>query len=189
LSTAGAAKPPATRVLRGAELHRVHGDGKAARWYGRRDATWRWDDPLGRFGVLYLGRSAVGPFAESLLRSPADRDVLWSRVQQKRRAAFRVAEPLQLAKLHGEGLAWFGVTANEIADDDYAVTQAIARRVHEESLLDGICYRSRFDNDELCVALFDRADAKLDLVSENDPIDKSWAGWILKRRGYRLVDL
>jgi len=92
--------------------------------------------------------------------------VLWSRVQQKRQAAFKVLEPLQLAKLHGEGLEWFGVTAAQIAEADYAVPQSLARRIHADLPVSGIQYRSRFDNDELCVALFDRADGKLELAAE-----------------------
>jgi hypothetical protein len=139
--------------------------------------------------VLYLGRSLVGAFAETLLRTPKDRDVLWSRAEQKRQALFRVSAPLQLAKLHGEGLAWFGVTAAQIAECDYTVPQGLSRRIQAAFPVDGIQYRSRFDNDELCVALFDRADSKLDLVAQGDPIDKAWARQALTRRGYRLIDL
>jgi hypothetical protein len=167
----------------------VHGDGRAARWYGRKDATSRWDDPKYEFGVLYLGRSPIGAFAESLLRTPADRDVLWSRARQKRQARFRLLEPLRLAKLHGEGLAWFEVTAAQIAAGDYTVTQTLALGIEAALPVDGIQYRSRFDNDELCVALFDRADGKLELSSEGEPMDKTWARQILTRRGYRLIDL
>jgi hypothetical protein len=189
LSASEPAKPPTVRIASGAVLCRVHGEGRSARWYGRRDATSRWDDPDGEFGVLYLGRSLVGALAETLLRTPSDRDVLWSRAEQKRQAAFRVSAPLSLAKLHGEGLAWFGVTAAQIAESDYAVPQDLSRRIHAIVPLDGIQYRSRFDNDELCVALFDRADAKLALLAEGDPIDKAWTRQILTRRGYRLIDL
>lgn len=189
MSTSETSRPPIAEAPRGDSLHRVHGEARAARWYGRRDATSRWDAPDGGFGVLYLGRSLVGAFAESLLRAPADRDVLWSQIRRKRRAAFKILQPLQLLKLHGEGLAWFGVTAADIAESDYAITQAISARVHAVFPVDGIQYRSRFDNDELCVALFDRADEKIDLVSEDEPIDKSWATAALVDRGYRLIDL
>lgn len=189
MKAARPAKAPITRIANGAVLHRVHGESREARWYGRNDATWRWDDPDCDYGVLYLGRSPVGALAETLLRTPADRDVLWSRAQQKRQARFRLLEPLQLAKLHGEGLAWFGVTAAEIAEGDYTVPQGISQRVHAVFPVDGIQYRSRFDNDQLCVALFDRADAKLELVVEGVSIDKLWASQVLSQRGYRLIDL
>ena len=189
MSAANPPKTPVARIAKGSVLHRVHGKARAARWYGRRDATSRWDDPDGNFGVLYLGRSPVGAFAESLLRTPTDRDMLWSRVQQRRQATFRSMAPLQLAKLHGEGLAWFEVTAAEIAESVYAIPQALSRRIHTDFPFDGIQYRSRFDNDELCVALFDRADPKLELIAEGDPMDKAWTRQTLIRRGYRLIDL
>jgi hypothetical protein len=182
-------KPPIARIAKSAVLHRVHGETRAARWYGRKDATSRWDDPDGDFGVLYLGRSPVGAFAETLLRTPTDRDVLWSRAEQRRQATFRSLEPLHLAKLHGEGLAWFEVTAAQIAESDYTVPQGLSQRIHAIFPVDGIQYRSRFDNDELCVALFERADLKLELVTQGDPIDKAWARQTLTRRGYRLIDL
>jgi hypothetical protein len=189
LSASKPVKAPVVRITKGTVLYRVHGEARAARWYGRRDATSRWDDPDGDFGVLYLGRSPIGAFAETLLRTPADRDVLWSRAEQRRQAAFKSLELLQLAKLHGEGLAWFEVTAAQIAEADYSVPQGLSRRIHAVFAVDGIQYRSRFDNDELCVALFDRADSKLELVAEGNPIDKTWARQTLTRRGYRLIDL
>lgn len=190
---AKSAPMPVAQIAIGRTLHRIHGAGVGARWYGRKDATWRWDDPDRGFGVLYLGKSAVGPFAESLLRTPGDRNVLWDRVEQKRMATLVTRRPLKLAKLHGPGLAWFETTAAEISSDDlpagYAAPQAIAARVHDDSKLDGIQYRSRFDTDELCVALFERADGAIDLVTEGGPISKSWVKALLRPRGYRLTTI
>lgn len=114
--------------------------------------------------------------------------MLWDRVQLKRAATFTTTRPLKLAKLHGEGLAWFETTAAAIATDAYATPQAIAARVHAETDLDGVQHRSRFDNDELCVALFERADAAIVLAREGDPIDKAWVKKTLSPRGYRLIE-
>jgi hypothetical protein len=189
LSASKPSLPPIIDIADGEVLHRVHGESRDARWYGRKDATSRWDDPNGEFGVLYLGRSPVGAFSESLLRAPADPDVLWRHVVQKRQATFRLIEPIQLVKLHGAGLAWFGVTAADIAEADYALPQKIANRVHGSFPVDGVQYRSRFDNDELCVALFDRADGKIELVSEGELIEKVWTAGTLATRGYRLIEL
>ncbi|MEG8219607.1 RES family NAD+ phosphorylase [Sphingomonas sp. HH69] len=188
---------PVATIAAGQTLHRVHGASVPARWYGRKDATWRWDDPQGRYGVLYLGKSLTGPFAESLLRTPADRAVLWDRVQQKRAAAFVTTRTMRLAKLHGPGLAWFQTTAAGVSADfdpaihrdAYATTQTISALVHAETALDGIQYRSRIDTDQLCVALFERADSAIGLVTENLPIGKDWTRKILKPRGYELIEL
>jgi len=57
------------------------------------------------------------------------------------------------------------VTSAEIAEADYAVPQGLALKINAIVPVDGIQYRSRFDNDALCVALFDRADDKIDQVA------------------------
>lgn len=71
----------------------------------------------------------------------------------------------------------------------YETTQAISAQVHRETDLDGIQYRSRFDSDELCVALFDRADAAIELVDEGGAIERAWVESILEPRGRYLVEL
>ena len=189
--------PPVALAAAGETLHRVHVAGNAARFYGRRDATWRWDDPARAYGVLYLGHTEVGPFAETLLRRPHQRALIWSEVARRRLATFRTTEPLRLADLHGAGLGWFGVTAADVVGDHdgvtypgaYADCQSISAMVHQDSDLDGIQYRSRFDTDHLCVALFDRADHKLVLVDEGLAIDRHWVETIIEPRGRHIVDL
>lgn len=176
------------RINTGAVLFRVHSQSHQARWYGRRGATSRWDDPAGEFGVLYLGRSPIGAFAETLLRSPEDRNVVWNHVAQRRLATFRVVRSFEAAKLHGDGLAWFGVTAAEIAEPDYALTRKLSNRVHGFFPVAGIQYRSRFDNDALCLALFDRGDNNIEQVGESQPIDKAWARKALTSHGYILIE-
>jgi len=184
-------------IATGRVLHRVHGATVAARWYGRKDATWRWDDPDGKFGVLYLGKTLIGPFAETMLRTPRDRDVLWDQVAKRRAASFVTTRPIRLAKVHGPGLGWFRTTAAGVAADfdpvanpgAYEVPQQISADIHKNTNLDGIQYRSRFDTDELCVALFDRADAAITLGGEGVLIPKDWTRKLLAGRGYTLIEL
>lgn len=191
------ARVPHISIAAGKILHRVHGACVAARWYGRRDATWRWDDPAGGYGVLYLGRSPIGPLAESLLRVPSERDILWSSVNLKRAAQFEIKRRLNLADLAGAAVPWFETTLARIAEDHdpvirpdaYAEAQAISARVHADTGLDGIQYRSRFDPSELCVALFDRADDALELKGEGIALDREWVAETLRKRGYALLDL
>ena len=192
-----AVEPPVVVVAAGSVLHRVHAAARGARFYGRRDATWRWDDPAGGYGVLYLGLTPVGPFAETLLRRPDQRVLLWSEVAKRRFARFRATRPLRLADLHGAGLGWFGIDLARIAANHdgatypgaYADTQAISALVHGRTDLDGIHYRSRLDSDHFCIALFDRADPAIALRDEGLPIDRPWVEDVLTPRGRRIVDL
>lgn len=73
-----------TDVAVGETLHRVHAAGNGARFYGKRDGTWRWDDPSCNYGVLYVGLTQDGPFAETLLRRPDQKAVVWSEVEKQR---------------------------------------------------------------------------------------------------------
>jgi hypothetical protein len=188
---------PTTDVDAGEALHRIHAADRGARFYGRYDATWRWDDPDGQYGVLYLGLTQDGPFAETMLRRPAQRAIVWSEVEKRRFAEFRAVEPLRLADVHGKGLGWEGVTVAEVsADHDgktypggYAATQAISAKVYATTDLDGIAYRSRLDPDQICVALFDRADHKIELIEDAKPIDRTWVDDLLAPHGKHVVDL
>ncbi|QAY80495.1 RES domain-containing protein (plasmid) [Sphingosinicella sp. BN140058] len=168
----------------------MHAAGKGALFYGLRNQTWRWDAPDGSFGLLYLGETPIASFAETLLRWPATkRDVLWSDVDKRRLAFFETSRDLNLAQLHGSGVAAFGVQPEALAGTSYDECQAITAIVHDKSNLDGIRYRSRFNNDEFCIALFERAGAAVNLVTEGEPIDRDWAFDVLKDGGYNLIDL
>jgi hypothetical protein len=187
---------PTTNVAAGETLYRVHAAGNGARFYGKRDRTWRWDDPVGKYGVLYVGLTPDGPFSETLLRRPDQKAVVWSEVEKRRFARFRTTEPLRLADVHGKGLGWEGVTVAEVAADHdcktypgaYTKTQEISAGIHAATDLDGIAYRSRLDPDQLCVALFDRADHKVELVEEGEAIERAWVDDLLEPRGKHVVD-
>jgi len=55
--------------------------------------------------------------------------------------------------------------------------------------MDGLQYRSRFDNDELCLAAFDRAKDALALKSRDCRIDRRWVHRTPFERGFNLLDL
>jgi hypothetical protein len=192
-----APKRPITRVVAGQMLYRVHPANRNARFYGKRDGTWRWDDPANVYGVLYVGLTREGPFAETLLRRPKERAIVWSEVDKRRWAQFRTVEPLRLADLHGKGLSFEGVTVAEVSGNHdgktypgaYARAQAISADVYATTDLDGIAYRSRLEPDQLCIALFDRADHKMELVKEGEPIDRGWVDNLLEGHGKHVVDV
>ena len=168
-------------------LRRVHHHTRDPIWYGRRDATWRFDDPTRRYGVAYLGRTTAAALSETLLRDPRQDRVLWSDVESRREALIRVVQPLRLAMAHGAGLSYFSVQQGDVASAGYDVPQGISARVHNETMLDGLQYRSRFDSDELCIALFERASSKIELVVGGLSLDREMVGAFLRVRGKRLA--
>lgn len=188
---------PITEVATSAALYRIHVANLKARFFGKRNATWRWDDPAGGYGVLYVGLTREGPFAETLLRRPAEKAVVWSEIEKRRWARFRTIVPLRLADLHGKGLSFQGTTVAAVSGDHdgrnypgaYANAQAISAEIHATTDLDGIAYRSRLEPDQLCIALFDRADHKIELVEEDVQIDRAWVDELLESHGKYVVDL
>ena len=66
--------------------------------------------------------------------------------------------PLRLLKLTGEGLLGIGADVGTISGT-HALSRDWSRVVHDHPApsFDGILYRSRHDDEQLCIALFDRA--------------------------------
>jgi len=132
----------------------------------RRDARYRFDAPDGSYGVLYAAFDLPTAFVETVIRdepfkSAGSRAILsLAELQARRVIRFQPApnaRALQLIELVGEGLV-AARTDNQIsAVDDYALTRAWARALHDHPLqADGLLYVSRFFAPSLSVALFDR---------------------------------
>jgi hypothetical protein len=81
-----------------------------------------------------------------------------------------------------------GIAPGDLTGDDYSEYHAVSAIVHAGSC-DGIRYRSRFENDLFCIAVFERADDVIDLVGEGRLINRDWCHDMLKPGGYRLLDL
>jgi len=107
---------------------------------------------------MYAAAALEGAFAETILHGrPAGQIVSRAYVEQRAWTAIKVLRPLKLMKLHGEGLFWHGVDARVSAADTYDESRRVALVGFREAPdLDGVTYRSRHDNGELCHALFDR---------------------------------
>lgn len=73
-------------------------------------------------------------------------------------ATLTVRQPLVLAHLADDGLAQAGIDQRVTGGDDYALSQAWAKAIHEhEGTVDGILFPSRHHNTLYAVALFGRA--------------------------------
>lgn len=116
----------------------------------------RFDAPAGQYRVMYSAQQLQGAFVETILRQPGRRlrrafinERVWSEIE--------VMRPLSLAKLYDEGLQIHRVDAGDISIDDYATSRSLTLALHEDFPdIDGLAYRSRYNNGEICFAFFDR---------------------------------
>jgi hypothetical protein len=133
-------------------------------WFGHR-ASGRFDDPQGLFGVCYAADDEATAFAETVVHESAlfqggqfvvMAGDLTSRWLVTLRRPKRVK--LRMADLTGEALKALGLNNDISATDEYSLTQAWARAIHEAAPeWDGIRYISRQLNDRYCYAVFERS--------------------------------
>lgn len=118
----------------------------------------RFDAPGGQYRVLYAAAELPGAYVETVLRHPYR--VMRRREADERAASrLRVRRTLTLAKVMDEGLQWHGIHAGEISIDDYAPSRQLALDFYSSfPAIHGLAYRSRYNNGQICFALFDRVD-------------------------------
>lgn len=149
---------PITRRSR--QWFRAHRCRRHPLFFGR-TGQWRYDDPQGSFGVLYVAADFEGAFVEGCLHDAAVGRIspLLSERYLERRcmAKIRFAGPLKLVDLSGPGLAAIGADAR-LCSGDYRVAQRWSRALwcHPQQP-DGILYLSRHNPKLACAAVFDRA--------------------------------
>ena len=81
-------------------------------------------------------------------------------------SVIEVVAPLRLVTLHGPGLARVGATS-AVSSGSQADAQLWSIAIHDHHAnVDGIVYRSRHDDDEICIALFDRARTSIAMAGE-----------------------
>lgn len=156
---------------RGDTWLRIHRSDKEAKWFGPAPGeppTFRFDDPEGEYRVCYLGASLAASFSETLLRNPPRRLLSLRELRIRRVTAFRLTRDLRLVAFHSAGLVQLGLTARE-SHGSYDVCGRWARVfwMHSDAP-DGIEYRSRHDDAEFCIALFDWASAAIEESSVAD---------------------
>lgn len=139
---------------------RVHHQDRGAVFFGPKPGASpqnRFDAPSSEYRVLYAADRLEGAFAESVLRRPVGRILRRAFVEERVWTPLRLQRPLILAKVLDEGLQFHGVDASVSASEDYAGPRALALALHTDfPRLDGLAYRSRFNNGEVCFAIFDR---------------------------------
>lgn len=139
---------------------RIHRKGQRAVFFGPgagKPPQNRFDAPAGEYGILYAARRLEGAFVETLLRRPSGRIVRRDYIEERQWTPIRLERPVIVAKIMDEGLLFHGVDASVSASDDYAPSRALAFDLYNDfPSIDGLAYRSRHNNGEICYALFDR---------------------------------
>lgn len=169
-------------VSAGARLHRFHDAAYGPIRFGRSGGG-RLDDPAKAYGVLYVGDKEAGAFSETFLRRPGRNLIDPGLLASKAYASLASRRDLRLARLHGRSLGVLGATA-EVTHGGlpYDVPQAWSKALRDHpGAFDGIAYRARHDDDELCFALFDRAEPEIIELERRQDLDADWF-WTLARR-------
>jgi hypothetical protein len=152
----------------------------------------RWNDPHGRFGVLYLADAPDTAFAETFGRlvpdthaPAADKLVTLQELEERHLHRVSAGRELALAQLLGTGLATLNLDARLLATVDYALPQAWSHWVHEgPARADGLVWQSRLLTDRVCTGLYDRARTAL-ADQDLGPLDR----WHCPDTGRTVIDI
>lgn len=150
----------------------------------------RFDGPWGEYGVLYAAETPEGAFIETCIRDrPGGNLFVLSYFQERKLTRISASKPLRLVDLAGPGPSLLGVD-NRLATGNYRTAQRWSRAfwMHPDCP-DGILYCSRFNPSLHCMALFDRAGARL-CTTDCGPLADSrnvrFLGEMLDRYGLTL---
>lgn len=129
---------------------------------------------LGEYGVLYLATDEFCAFRETIGRLSKYRLITQTLLVQRRLAEMRSQKELILVDLTGAGLTKLDADGR-LLTGDYSVAQkwSLAFYEHPEQP-DGIYYRSRYDPERFCIALFDRL-IELEITNVWNFLDEDYA--------------
>ena len=155
----------------GSEIFRIHWQDKGPIWFGPPPGlppSYRFDAPGGQYRTLYGAQSVTGAFVETVLRRNG-RLISRADVEGRMWTVLRTRRPLRLAKVFDDGLLWHGVDDAITGGDSYADSRQFALDIHSAfSEADGLAYRSKHNNGELCYAIFDRVkDDELEVIRQH----------------------
>lgn len=179
-----APEPPSDIASRVPAVHRVEIDASLSRFYRKsyspiyfdKSRDGRLNAPDGSYGVLYVAESRQGSFAETFLRRVGNTMIASDFVSERAHVTFRVVQTLTFVKFFGNGLARLGATAEVTHESPpYEIpSRWSAALYNHKSLFDGIAYRSRHNDSELCFAIFGRAHKKIVEHSRQEDLDQDW---------------
>lgn len=142
---------------------RIHRAKYEPLYFGRSGDS-RFDAPAGEFGVLYVSKDEHGAFIETFGHATGVRFVVQAELAVRGLALITPKRPLRLVDLHGAGLARLGADARLTSGESYDASHRWMLAIHDHPRRpDGVVYRARHDPSRLCVAIFDRVAADLEV--------------------------
>jgi hypothetical protein len=183
---------PLCTLVSGSLLYRLHVRSKDALFFGPAPGeppAGRFDAQGGVYGTCYLGHSLEACFVEKLCRQTEARTISLRVAGFLDLAEIEVLSSLRVVELHGPGLATLGATA-AVAHGPYRASRAWGRALFGHPVrLDGIQYRSRLDDGQLCLALFDRCAPHL-RAGTSAPLLNDWSRFeqLVERYRRAIVD-
>jgi hypothetical protein len=162
----------------GVVLSRIHRSRHAPLHFGRDSdpvRRQRWDAPDASYGVCYMAEEDHIAFAETLLRDLTLDALPEAELKIRSLARLRVRAPLRLVAMHGQALRAQGADAS-VVQGPYPITRDWSAAFHAHpSAPDGICYRARHDDSGFSIALFERAQGKVEHTSSVELLDRMLA--------------
>lgn len=152
----------------------------------------RYDAPDLSYGVLYLGQDLSTVLMESVFHkhrwaTVKRRTVARAEVYQRMVRFVEVRGDLHLADLAAPNVvaSQFGLNLAQLASRKYGRLQKMSKAIHDQrdpagqAWFDGIYYPSRNNPAASCIAVFDRASHKVDVVLDLDLAQhKDWPGFV-----------
>jgi hypothetical protein len=170
------ARPPVVTVPVSRVLWRVHQSSLGPVWFGR-GRRYRFDDPEQVFGVAYFGESPAASVLEVLVRGSARCTVDQGEWEARSVSRVHLREKLLTLQFEGDRLPVFGVDVERASAAGYKECQRLSAELHRDHPgIDGIQYRSRWDQTKLCWAVFDRASHKVSPALPSEPLAGSAVG-------------
>jgi RES domain len=152
---------PVSTLAANTKLWRIHRADYGPLWFGPANGQPpqnRFDAPAGEFRVCYLGQELEGAFVETLMRGRANRLISLAELKERAASAVPLTRELRLARVHSDGLVHLALPASVPHAEEYETCHDLALALWQHPCpVDGVEYRSRWDDSQLCVALFDRA--------------------------------
>lgn len=132
----------------------------------------RFASPKDAFKLLYIGEDLATAIAEAIIRDRFEgkiaREITEGELTKWGATEVSANSSLRLLDLRGDACFQLNVSTDIVGAKGQDEARALSQAIYDETGLDGILYHSRLRKRKNCVAVYDRAVAKLTASSVDD---------------------